>query len=63
MFRPEQSTKADDGNNSAKIMRDMFLKLFWLGRMLLWHFCQYKEIQNLGPEKWTHNITDVKNAN
>ena len=31
---------------SAKIMRDTLFKLFWLGRMLLWPFGQYKEIKN-----------------
>ena len=44
---------------SAKITRDMFLKLLLrMSRMLLWPFNQYKEIQNwprnnLGLEKWT----------
>ena len=31
---------------SAKIMRDMFLKLFWQSRMLLWPFSQYKETKS-----------------
>ena len=31
---------------SAKTVRDILLKLFWLGRMLLWPFGQYKEMKN-----------------
>ena len=44
---------------SAKIMRDMFLKIFWLSRILLWPLVRIEKYKigqgknNLGPEKWT----------